>query len=212
MPSIKDTQDSLKAFFDDRASVHGPVVQSVDWSSVDRQICIFQQLLKVWQNKNLPSSVLDYGCGYGALLAYLLAEGYSLESYTGYDFSSSMIANAKASHEAIDICSFTDNSKSLVDKDFDYVIASGLFSMKMLCDATEWEDYCFSVISELWRLSRKGIAFNSLTIYSDQDKVRNNLFYADPCRFFDFCKRNLSRNVALLHDYEHYEFTILVRA
>jgi hypothetical protein len=28
---------------------------------------------------------------------------------------------------------------------------------------------------------------------------------------FDLCKRRYSRNVALLHDYEIYEFTILVR-
>ena len=29
--------------------------------------------------------------------------------------------------------------------------------------------------------------------------------------FFDFCKRNFSRNVALLHDYGLYDFTIIVR-
>jgi len=212
MSSVKDTRDSLKAFFNDRAIVHGPVFQSVDWNSVDRQTCIFQQLLRVWQHKHMPASVLDYGCGYGALLDYILADDYALESYTGYDFSSSMIVNAKASHETIDSYGFTDDYNALTDKFFDYVIASGVLSMKFLCDVSEWEDHCFNVISELWRLSRKGIAFNCLTTYSDQDKVRNDLFYADPCRFFDFCKRNLSRNVALLHDYEHYEFTILVRA
>jgi hypothetical protein len=29
--------------------------------------------------------------------------------------------------------------------------------------------------------------------------------------FFDHCKRNFSRQVALLHDYGLWEFTILVR-
>jgi len=41
--------------------------------------------------------------------------------------------------------------------------------------------------------------------------MREDLYYADPCFIFDYCKRNFSRNVALLHDYELYEFTIIVR-
>ena len=37
------------------------------------------------------------------------------------------------------------------------------------------------------------------------------LYYADPCALFDYCKRNFSRNVALLHDYKIYDFTLIVR-
>ena len=50
-----------------------------------------------------------------------------------------------------------------------------------------------------------------LTTYSDAEKMRPDLYYGDPTFFFDHCKRNYSRNVALLHDYELYDFTILVR-
>ncbi|HAW53355.1 MAG TPA: SAM-dependent methyltransferase, partial [Flavobacteriales bacterium] len=46
---------------------------------------------------------------------------------------------------------------------------------------------------------------------SDPDRKRPDLYYGDPCFFFDYCKRNFSRNVALLHDYNLYDFTILVR-
>ena len=41
--------------------------------------------------------------------------------------------------------------------------------------------------------------------------MRADLFYGDPTFFFDHCKRKYSRNVALLHDYDLYEFTIIVR-
>ena len=34
---------------------------------------------------------------------------------------------------------------------------------------------------------------------------------ADPAFFFDWCKRNFSRHVSLLHDYGLYEFTLLTR-
>jgi len=71
--------------------------------------------------------------------------------------------------------------------------------------------YVLDTVSELDRLSNKGFAFNILTSYSDADLMRSDLFYADPCYFFDYCKRNFSKQVALLHDYGLYEFTILVR-
>jgi hypothetical protein len=41
--------------------------------------------------------------------------------------------------------------------------------------------------------------------------MRSDLHYADPGRLFDYCKRRFARNVALLHDYGLYEFTLLVR-
>jgi len=50
-----------------------------------------------------------------------------------------------------------------------------------------------------------------LTKYPDAARMRSDLYYADPGFFFDYCKRNFSRNVALLHDYNLYDFTILVR-
>ena len=50
-----------------------------------------------------------------------------------------------------------------------------------------------------------------LTKYSDKEYMRDNLYYADPLFIFDYCKRNFSKQVALLHDYGLYEFTILVK-
>ena len=46
---------------------------------------------------------------------------------------------------------------------------------------------------------------------SDEDKRRSDLHYADPLAWFDWCKRNASHQVALLHDYGLWEFTIVVR-
>ena len=55
------------------------------------------------------------------------------------------------------------------------------------------------------------LLFNALTLYSDVEKRRGDLFYADPLAVFDRCKRQYSRFVTLLHDYPLYEFTIMVR-
>ena len=60
-------------------------------------------------------------------------------------------------------------------------------------------------------LAGAGFAFNCLTSYSDHDKMRDYLYYADPLAIFDHCKKHYAKDVALLHDYGLYEFTILVR-
>ena len=83
--------------------------------------------------------------------------------------------------------------------------------MKLGTDPAAWEAYVFETLRWLWARSRRGLAFNLLTAYSDTDRMRDYLYYPEPVKVFDFCMSNLSRNVALLHDYPLYEFTILVR-
>jgi hypothetical protein len=85
-----------------------------------------------------------------------------------------------------------------------------LLGLKLEAELLEWEAYVFSLVERLWSYSKRGFAFNSLTSYSDRERMRRDLYYPDPARLFDFCKRNLSRNVSVLHDYGLYEFTILV--
>jgi hypothetical protein len=97
------------------------------------------------------------------------------------------------------------------DEVSDYGIASGIFNVRMGRDNAQWEEYLLATLDTLDRTSRRGFAFNCLTSYSDPDNMRDHLLYADPCRLFDFCKRRYSRQVALLHDYGLYEFTMLVR-
>ena len=67
------------------------------------------------------------------------------------------------------------------------------------------------VLDEFNRLSRRGFSSNFLTKYSDAEKMRPDPYYADPLFLFDHCKRNFSRNVALLHDYRLYDFTLVIR-
>ena len=67
------------------------------------------------------------------------------------------------------------------------------------------------MLNEFHRLSLRGFASNFLTKYSDAGKMRFDLYYADPLFLFDYCKRNFSKNVALLHDYHLYDFTLLIR-
>jgi hypothetical protein len=93
----------------------------------------------------------------------------------------------------------------------DYVLASGLFNVRLKQSIQDWEKYILDTLDTINNIARKGFAFNILTSYSDKEFMKDYLYYASPEYFFKHCKLNYSKQVSLLHDYGLYEFTILVR-
>jgi SAM-dependent methyltransferase len=204
---FKDILAELASYHSARLAEHGSTPGGVDWNGEESQVLRFEQLTKVIRQQS-GFSVNDLGCGYGALSDYLSAR-YRDFIYNGCDVSVDMIQAAKARLANRPNARFWVASEP--PESADYGIASGLFGLRVGRSDAEWREYLEATLDILDRTSRMGFAFNSLTTYSDVDKMRDDLYYADPCALFDLCKRRYSRNVALLHDYNLYDFTILVR-
>jgi SAM-dependent methyltransferase len=203
MPSA-DIERRVADYYTGKLREHGPTHQGVDWNSAESQELRFEQFLRVVPG-DAPVSVLDYGCGYGAFAEYLEAQGVELAGYTGYDVSDEMVATARERSR----WTFTTDRSKL--EPADVTVASGVFNVRVHTDEETWRAYTLDTIGELAALSRTGLGFNMLTSYSDPERMTDRLYYGDPAFYFDWCKRKLSRQVALLHDYGLYEFTILVR-
>lgn len=195
-------------YYSDKLAEHGHTPLGVDWNGEASQLLRFEQLCKIIKNESQSFSLNDLGCGYGALLDYLLNR-FPKFSYTGIDVSVDMIRAAESLYSEKTNARFISAEEP--EADADYGIASGIFNVRLGRTDEEWFDYLLATLDVLNGTSRHGFAFNCLTSYSDEDKKRDYLYYADPCRLFDLCKRRYSRQVALLHDYGLYEFTILVR-
>jgi SAM-dependent methyltransferase len=194
-------------YYAEKLAEHGETPLGVDWNGEESQATRFEQLCKVIDPKKAAFSVNDLGCGYGALLDYL-RDKQSNCTYLGVDISLEMIRAAEQRHTDEDRARFITSAEP--DLLADYGVASGIFNVRLGRTDAEWFDYLQSTLDILDRTSSLGFAFNCLTSYSDEGKRRDYLYYADPCRLFDLCKRRYSRQVALLHDYGLYEFTILV--
>lgn len=203
----KDIKDQVGNYYTNKLKEHGNSHWGVDWNSVESQEWRFEQLCKLLPTQQ-EFSILDYGCGYGALFPYLNRKGYELSSFVGYDLSQAMIVNAQREYSED---SKTTWVNSLENQQVDYLLASGIFNVRLQRSDEEWKQYILDTLHEFDELTQKGFAFNILTSYSDKEYQRDYLYYADPLFFFDYCKRNFSRNVALLHDYELYEFTLIVK-
>lgn len=202
-----DLLTEVAEYYTSKLAEHGETPRGVDWNGEESQTLRFEQLCKIVDTPN-HFSVNDLGCGYGALYDFLSGknEGFS---YLGVDVSESMIRVAAQRYKDSPSARFVLSSSP--DQAADYGIASGIFNVRLSRSDDEWWSYLEAALDVLDRTSRVGFAFNCLTFYSDADKMRDYLYYADPCVLFDLCKRRYSRNVALLHDYGLYEFTILVR-
>jgi SAM-dependent methyltransferase len=206
-PALPQIIADVCAYYDGKIALHGPSARGVDWNSTASQELRFAQLLKVVESFS-SYSLTDFGCGYGALAEFVAASGGAC-SYRGFDISQQMIEQAWQRHAGRTGCTFFSDPALLSPTD--YTVASGIFNVRLHTSSADWEWYFLDTLHRIHALSLKGFSFNALTSYSDADRMRSDLYYADPCWLFDYCKRHFSRSVALLHDYGLYEFTILVR-
>ncbi|HEV7377712.1 MAG TPA: class I SAM-dependent methyltransferase [Pyrinomonadaceae bacterium] len=206
---LTEALSGIAQLYEKSLSDHGLSSKSVGWKDEDSQLLRFDKLVSVIASRHAAEeiSVSDFGCGYGAMFNYLddLA-GVRLGKYYGYDISEEMLTAAKRS-VADPRAEFIQSSEVKTEADYSFV--SGTFNVKLEASDEAWAEHVKKVLVNLASTSRKGFAFNLLSTYVDWKQ--DHLFYADPFLFFDFCKRNISPYVSLLHDYPLYEWTIIVR-
>jgi SAM-dependent methyltransferase len=198
---------AVASYYSAKLREHGPTARGVDWNSEESQRLRFERLLEVCEPSR-PMSLNDYGCGYGALVDFLRQRGEAFR-YVGYDVAPAMIEAARQRYPGASDCRFTARLDDLSAAD--YTVASGIFNVKLDVADADWQAYVLASLDQINALSARGFAFNALTAYSDAERKRPDLHYADPLALFDHCKRHYSRRVALLHDYPLWEFTLVVR-
>ena len=206
---ISEILAGLKEHSAKSLATYGPTAKGVGQKDEASHLLRFDKLAQVIERPTSEAGITvnDWGCGYGAMSWYLnTLPSIRLRCYYGYDISEEMLAVAQASSppRAEFILSST------VTKTADYSFVCGTFHQKMKGSDKLWQDYVEEALLQIASKSRRGLAFNLLSTYN-LDWKEEDLFYADPLYFFDFCKRNISRYVSLLHDYPLYEWTILVR-
>lgn len=203
-----ELHQEVARYYAEKLAIHGSTPRGVDWNNEESQSIRFEQLCKLFDINKREISVIDLGCGYGALIDYL--RQINLEyTYLGVDIAAEMINVAQQRYNGNDNVRFITAAEP--DENADYGVASGIFNVRLSRNDFEWYEYLKSTLDVLHRTSKHGFSFNCLSTYSDKSKRKDYLYYADPCDVFDLCKSRYTRNVALLHDYDLYEFTILVR-
>ena len=199
--------DAVARYYASKLAVHGPTPRGVDWNTAESQELRFRQLLTVC-GADRDASILDFGCGYGALAPTMRRLGFTGE-YTGYDIAPEMVTAATEAHRLVPRCRFTADAVQL--RPADYTLASGIFNVRLDVPAAAWEAYVRDTLDSIAGWSVRGFAFNLLTQHADADRMRGDLYYGDPGAWLNYCLQRFSRHAALLHDYGLFEFTLVVR-
>lgn len=159
----------VATYYAKKLAEHGETPNGVDWNGEESQTTRFEQLCKVIDPIESAFSVNDLGCGYGALLDYLRGK-HPAGTYLGIDISQEMISSAEQRHAAATQARFITSAEP--DQQADYGVASGIFNVRLGRADAEWFDYLQATLDVLDRTSSLGFAFNCLTSYSDEDKIR----------------------------------------
>jgi SAM-dependent methyltransferase len=199
--------NDVASYYASKLEMHGSTAQGVDWNGPQSHETRHRQFLRLLDGSP-NTSIIDLGCGFGDFLRFLRAEGHN-GRFIGYDIAPSMIARARQLHgEGVDV---QWRIAAEPAETADFAIASGIFNVKGVVPNEIWTRYVHQTIDVLAHAGARGFAFNVLSLSSDPDRRRSNLYYADPADMLGYCLSHFGRSVALLQDYGLYEFTIIVR-
>ncbi|MBL4803846.1 MAG: class I SAM-dependent methyltransferase [Alphaproteobacteria bacterium] len=199
--------ENIESLYTENIRTKGETSTAVGWNTAECQELRFDKLSSYIEDDNY--SVNDYGCGFGSHLLYLTETlGHKVNAYNGYDISQDMLDAAEKK------LSSYEGKLSLIkspeiNTDADYGFVSGTFNVKFDAPKADWEEFITNTLNALSAHSQKGFSFNMLTSYVDWEE--DHLYYGDPKYWFDFCKINFSKKVNILHDYDLWEWTIVVK-
>ncbi|MGX9962460.1 methyltransferase [Roseomonas sp. F4] len=198
---------AVTAHYEQALATHGPTAKGVDWKDEEGQRLRHRQFLRLVEG-DPEASILDLGCGYGDFLPFLRAHGHR-GRYIGLDVAPAMVEEARRLHGEGPDRAFFLGAES--PEAADYAIASGILNVIRGADPAAWPGYVDGVIEGLARSSRRGFAFNMLSLNSDPERRRADLHYADPAAMLAAMIARHGRHAAVLQDYGLWEFTLIQR-
>lgn len=196
-------------YYSQKVAKHGAAPLGVDWSCVPSQELRFVQLLKLCDFSS-TRTLNDFGCGYGALLAYLAWRHSDRRvDYLGVDVSEQMISRAERLWRERPRTAFVHGR--LNPRIADYSVASGVFNIIQDIPVDLWEQYVKAVLRHLHATSREGFAVNFVTAQPEGPGAKPGLYRASAEFWIEFCETALDARVEWVHGYGLREFTLLVR-
>jgi SAM-dependent methyltransferase len=200
----EDLKRSVVEHYEAQLRAHGATARGMDWKDEASQRLRFEMLCAIGDLSG--QRVHEVGAGAGHLLDYLKERGIAAR-YSGSDLSEAMVAAARARHPGVPF-ERRDLLEEPAPEGYDVLFCSGLFHVKLHHAEEAWRAFVQGTLRRMYALCRVGIAFN---LMSDRVDFRSpNLYYSNPSEMLEFCFRELSRFVALRHDYPLHEYTVYV--
>lgn len=195
----KDKENIIKRY-DERLKDHGADIKALASGTEERRRLRYQVLLEAGIKSGM--SVLDLGCGFGDLYAYINEKGFSVDYY-GMDINERLIDEAKRRYPDANFLVgdvFENDPGS-----FDLILSTSTFNLPL----EEEDNYGFveRLFKKLYERSKVGFAVDFLSNYVDYES--DEAFHYSPEKVFSIAKQ-ISKRVSLRHDHPLFEFCVYV--
>ncbi len=198
----------IEAYYTDKIARHGASPRGVDWTCIATQDLRFVQLLKLCDFSR-PFSLNDVGCGYGALIGFIVRRHPQAGvDYLGVDLSSAMISRARRCHRGMPGRRFVVGND--IPRVADYTVASGVMNVMLDHPRALWEEFVADTLRRMHASCRLGFAVNFMA-EKPEGPAREGLYRSDPLCWTSFCQQALGGAVEVVGGYGMREFTLLVR-
>ena len=186
---------------------HGPISEALGCGVHGRQAERFA-VLAASARAHPESSVLDVGCGFADLYAYLRAHGWR-GRYTGIDLVPGFLATARAREPDLDVraLDISSHEHSALDT-YDLVLASGLFNIAL--ESGDMLDHIEMSLMNMLAHTRTPsglVAVDFMSAWVDFEKPGD--WHTSPSQALAI-GRHLTRRLALRLDYMPYEFALFL--
>jgi SAM-dependent methyltransferase len=200
---VPENQKRIVAKYRQAFAKHGAVPAALFWPK-GRQNRRFGAL-----SKNLPPdgsiSILDFGCGFGDMSAFVAAARPALQiEYLGIDIVPEFIQEAKARYPKQNFSCDADIFSR--DVSFDYVFVSGAFNLRYFDDEDANERYVFSLMSKLFDIAQIELAVDFMR--TDVDFRQAEAHHQNPTSLLQFTEKSLSRYFLVDASYLPYEYCL----
>ncbi|MBN2865793.1 MAG: class I SAM-dependent methyltransferase [Thiotrichales bacterium] len=190
---------------------YGYQPQALYWSSQEIQFIRFKKLSEILP-RNQACSILDVGCGFGDLKAYLQQQGFDID-YTGIDLSEDMVRSAGFKHPGIHVKQGDLFDFNPAEKQFDFVLLSGALNEVVETElegtAEQKGRYAKAVIRKMYDTCKQGVAFNLLDNRNAWVASRPDLQSFQPEAIADYCQ-SFAHNVSWQDGYVDNDFTVFM--
>lgn len=204
---------AVAEYYGQKLRRHGATPAGTDWLSAVGQDLRLALLLRIC-DMTKPFSLNDLGCGYGALLDYLLSRHPRLQvDYLGIDVSPDMVSCAARRfrrHLAPQTIKARFTTGCAAPRMADYAVASGIFNVVPPVGRSSWDDLVAQTLSGLHSSTRHGFAVNFMGPVPGQPE-EPGLYRTLPAPWAAYCEEELGASVTVINGYALNEFTILAR-
>lgn len=195
--TTKTDRERIAAYYDRLVAEHGYSVRARDASTPEGLAVRYRALSEVADLSN--RRVLEVGCGFGDLGAYLTAKFPGVD-YSGIDLSPAMIETGRRVHPSLRLqqADVLELDRGLT---FDVVLAQGVFYLL----GEKAQRKMQTLIRCMFERCRVAVAFCSISAWAESKDEGE--FYPDPLDTLAYC-RSVTPWVGLRHDYHPGDFTV----